>query len=822
MKGSPRRKVHSGRTAFVVSIAIHALVLVTGLYHVFGVRSPEKVESPVRLLFWEDRKPKRRPLRTPPRLQSLRAAPSSPSQPTTIPEPVSTKAQVTFAGNDLPLPKEKSVEEFNRRFVLREIRPFFQFSRPLEVHPAFSFFTMPPVERPFEREERPSLVRPETVSSVPMTLGEMPRVRGSVGEAKTVSLNLTPLDTPPPTPGKQTLLGEEIRRVPGTTGDVLRAIEILPSVKGGGDLSGMLFIRGGGPEDNRFYLDRMPLGYPYHFGGITSTLSSEIIGKVDVHAGGFGAEFGNAQAVIDISTRESDDLPLALTSNVNLLLSEWYVGMAPSDRSAFYFAGRRTYADLIVPKIVRLDRVTAFPRFWDYQTGFHYGLSENHRLRLHAVGSGDLLRFILRNEDVSNNPKFAGEAYWSNGFHGQGATLESRFGERLAVTTHFSRIEYATNLGFGEGFYLRLRPVSWVWREDLRAAVHPKHTLEFGTEILSQPVRISANFVRLPSEEEHTTGTLDGYDDETIQTESRQHQLDTSAYLQDRIALGKGVSLSVGGRLAFFNRTHEMRFDPRLSFLWEPRKDSKIRVAWGIYSQPPEPRELDPDFGNPQLKSFYAHHTTLELEKELSDTLNLQLAFYRKDFRNLVTDDPVQVYKNQGTGFAQGMEMVLRFSPAEQFLGWLSYTHSVSKRRYRPHEPEYLYAYDQTHVATITASYHPNPNWELGAKWQYLTGMPFTPITGGYPTYRSDGSFRDYKPIYGAFNSERYPPFHRLDVRLARTFALGGNELQVYLEVLNAYNRKNALRPSYTEDYSERTWVYQLPLVPFLGARVHF
>ena len=180
------------------------------------------------------------------------------------------------------------------------------------------------------------------------------------------------------------------------------------------------------------------------------------------------------------------------------------------------------------------------------------------------------------------------------------------------------------------------------------------------------------------------------------------------------------------------------------------------------------------------------------------------------------------VYKNQGTGYAQGVETLVRLTPSERFLGWLSYTYSVSKRRYRPNEPERLYAYDQTHVATATASYRPNPKWELGAKWQYLTGTPFTPITDSYPTYRSDGTFRDYKPVYGETNSERLPPFHRLDVRVARTFGFANSEMQLYLEVLNAYYAKNVLSPQYNEDYSERTWVSQLPIVPFFGLNFRF
>ena len=55
------------------------------------------------------------------------------------------------------------------------------------------------------------------------------------------------------------------------------------------------------PGDNLYYFDRLPLGYPYHLLGIVSVVSSEVVEKVDVHPGGFGAEFGaDSQAVIDI------------------------------------------------------------------------------------------------------------------------------------------------------------------------------------------------------------------------------------------------------------------------------------------------------------------------------------------------------------------------------------------------------------------------------------------------------------------------------------------------------------------------------------------
>ena len=103
---------------------------------------------------------------------------------------------------------------------------------------------------------------------------------------------------------QRTLPGDLLRRAPGSAGDPIRGIARLPSVGTVNDFFGALSVRGGAPGDNLYYFDRLPLGYPYHLLGIVSVMSSETIGKVDVHPGGFGAEFGaDSQAVIDIHSR---------------------------------------------------------------------------------------------------------------------------------------------------------------------------------------------------------------------------------------------------------------------------------------------------------------------------------------------------------------------------------------------------------------------------------------------------------------------------------------------------------------------------------------
>ena len=103
---------------------------------------------------------------------------------------------------------------------------------------------------------------------------------------------------------RQTLSGDLLRRAPGSAGDPIRGISRLPSIGTVNDFFGALSVRGGAPGDNLYYFDRLPLGYPYHLLGIVSVVSAETIGKIDVHPGGFGAEFGaDSQAVIDIHSR---------------------------------------------------------------------------------------------------------------------------------------------------------------------------------------------------------------------------------------------------------------------------------------------------------------------------------------------------------------------------------------------------------------------------------------------------------------------------------------------------------------------------------------
>ena len=84
---------------------------------------------------------------------------------------------------------------------------------------------------------------------------------------------------------------EEARRVPGTADDPLKVVENLPGVARATVGSGALIIWGAAPADSRVVVDGVEIPALYHVGGWRSTLNGDLVGRVSLSPGGFGAEW---------------------------------------------------------------------------------------------------------------------------------------------------------------------------------------------------------------------------------------------------------------------------------------------------------------------------------------------------------------------------------------------------------------------------------------------------------------------------------------------------------------------------------------------------
>ena len=660
--------------------------------------------------------------------------------------------------------------------------------------------------------------QPSTDTVVVVTTAEITRVEIYL-EPIVVSLDEVEVTTDRPlqSPGRQSLGGEEIQRVPGTAGDALRALQSLPAVGVANDFSGALYIRGGSDEDNLYYFDRVPIGYPYHFGGIVSSLSSEVIERIDVYAGGYGAEFGvDSQAVIDIYSRDNNPGGMSAKFNLNLLYSEGLMEGKIGDRGFWYAAGRRSYIDLFLRSLsFESGQITAFPRFWDYQVKGGYDLSEKHQLSLNIFASGDRFALKLDGEDVDEDLR--GDTSFYSGFEGAGIHLRSLFTDRLTSYLSLTRSDFAFDINIGADLSLKIDAPQYVLREDVTYRLTPKHQIETGLILGLEPGRATGRFIRPPDE-----GEVD-YDPRFID----RLTFDESAlgkrleiYLQDRYRVLPFLSVVLGLRTDYLSFVDGLSIQPRGSLLFETSAGSQVQLSYGNYQQRPAPPRLTQSVGNPELSNSGASHYVLEYTREISSETEIKVAGYYKNLVDLATNDDEANYLNQGVGFARGTEVFLRHQAGERFLGWGSYAYGLSKRRDSPGEPYRLYSFDQTHVATFAATYNPTPTWEIGAKWQYRTGNPYTPVLGA--DLKSDPRNDEfiYVPIYAETNSARFPAYHRLDVKISKAFRFDNWQMHVFLELLNAYNRKNLLNFSYNDDYTERDEIYQFPIIPYLGITV--
>ena len=619
--------------------------------------------------------------------------------------------------------------------------------------------------------------------------------------------------------GRQSLRGSEIQRVPGAVGDALRALQALPSIGVANDFSGALYIRGGSDEDNLYYFDRVPIGYPYHFGGIVSSLSSEVIERIDVYAGGYGAEFGvDSQAVIDIYSRNKSIDSFRAKFNLNVLYSEGLLEGKIGERGFWYAAGRRSYIDLFLGSLsFDSGAITAFPRFWDYQVKGGYELNDKHQLSMNLFASGDNFALKLDGEDVDEEVR--GNISFGSGFEGAGIHLRSRLTDRLTSFLSLTRSYFQFDVNVGPELSLKIDAPDYVLREDLTYTLNPKHRLETGVILGLEPGRAIGRFIRPPDE-----GEVD-YDPRFLERQTFDESVSgkrMEVYLQDRYKVLPFLSVVLGLRVDYFSLVDDFSVQPRGSLLLDIMEGSQLQFSYGNYYQVPGPPRLTQSVGNPDLSTSQASHYVLEFTRQVSEGTEFKFAGYYKDLANLVTNDDDMVYLNQGAGFAQGTEVFLRHRTGDRFLGWGSYAYGLSKRRDRPEEPYRYYSFDQTHVATLAATYRLTPTLEIGVKWQYRTGNPYTPVRGATldTDPRNDESI--YIPNYAETNSGRLPSYHRLDMKLSKAFRFNSWEMSLFLELLNAYNRKNLLDFSYSDDYTEKDEIYQFPIIPYLGITTEF
>jgi len=615
--------------------------------------------------------------------------------------------------------------------------------------------------------------------------------------------------------------------------DVFRSLALLPGVTTASDYSSNLYIRGGGPAQTLIQLDRTTVYNPTHFFGFFSAFNPDAIKDVQLYKGTYPAEYGGRLgSVVDIYNKDGNRRETTGGLSIGTLASRGYIegpyGTREDDppTGSYMVAVRRSTLDPVLAALDDVDGVPDAFYFYDVNAKINYNPGPNDDLSLAAYGGQDELRLTPsgdREFDVGyGNRTFSAD--WTHLFSDQLFSTLTVAGSRYESTPIFE----LAGTRFTETNSVQDASV----KADLEYAAGPQHTVETGLHA-----------GRLTFE---LRNTFDG--DETF--DQRLRGLQAAAYLKDTYTPSPDWTLRGGLRVAYFSEGNYLRLAPRLSVERTLTPSVQVQVAAGRYHQflTLETSQLFTAFdtwlmSDTGVSPSFGDQVAMGVTARLGGAWRLEVEGYARTMRDLFERDPFLPdvaglpYGDRfhvGDGRAFGGELLLR-RPEGRLNGFLSYTLSRTERRFpninesASGTPQYYPPnYDRTHDLTLAANYRLTDRWRVSSTFSYTTGRPYTRPQQRFEFVDSPFSFSPgigdaENVLVSPFNDARLPPYHRLDLGVARTGRLFGRaDYDLQLQVINAYARRNIWFYQYDREEDGTLSRTETPQIPVPVPNVSF
>ena len=610
--------------------------------------------------------------------------------------------------------------------------------------------------------------------------------------------------------------------------DLLRSLQLLPGVQSASDFSSGLYVRGGGPDQTGILLDQMRLYNPSHAFGFFSTFNPDAIKDVTFYKGAYPAQYGGSlSAILDVQNRDGNRRNFSTSGGVSLISSR-LMSEGPLGQGSWMVAGRRTYIDPVLRAVRRttdeLDGLGYW--FYDVNAKVNTQLSPNDNLMLSAYRGNDHLDISLGISDSTNTDTLSfgfGNNWGNEALTGRWTHVFSPalFGRMIAQYSKYHS-DITLNL-FGTPIAVRNRVRDVSIKGDLDYFAAANHTLRTGVGLTLFRFDYGVRF------------------DQYENNQAVQPYL-LSAYVQDNWQVTPLTEARLGLRGTYYGEGGHLSLNPRFSLSRVLQEGWRVKLAGGSYRQYLQLVSSEGFSGgdlwlplDETVEPGRSYQAVAGLEWEPANSYRLSVETYYTDLANLVVLDEEQgendeqetsedIFKTGGTGYATGVELFAE-KRRGRLSGWLGYTLGWTRRTFpdidggRTFPPKY----DRRHDVSLTATYR-LARWTWTANLVYGTGQAYTPAAARY-TLRDPASDRPVDRLLAApRNTARLLPYHRLDVGMRRTFGLFGADVDFYLQIFNAYNRRNEWFVQYDpNDSTEQPLVVKmLPIVPTFGFDFRF
>jgi hypothetical protein len=621
-------------------------------------------------------------------------------------------------------------------------------------------------------------------------------------------------EAPPASPGAAKLDRQELQRVPGTGGDIVRALTVMPGVVNLQiplGYSGVV-IRGSSPQDSKVLIDDFEIPVLFHNIGFRAVVPAEAIQSLDFIPGGFDVSMGRASSgIVSLVTRPGSD-ERTTQAEVSMIDGGLLAQGKFGPKTRYMFGLRRSTIDFVLPSIIPDDvdlSLTTVPSYWDEQFRIDHQLNSKWKLALSSVGTIDTFELYATKDTDSETKRFFNR---------------TRF-VRLTASAKYHDGPWTANLALsglapefvfeaGAYQYIRVRQptitpraeVARTWTKGLGLT-----NIEWrnGGEI--QVGRTSLDSA-LPIEMREGEDFM-GYDPrDTSQRFNEKFWVpDFAAWSALSANLDPRIRVTLGMRGDIFARPGDFAAQPRGEIKVKLTPELTARLTSGAFVRPPE---FQSENVYTNIEGEHSTQTIVGLQYEPVEGARVQASTYYTDRTNLITREGTGAeLGNNGRGRTIGGELLATYRGGPWFT-WLSYSYSNSTRVDRPGEEERLFTFDQPHSMNAAASWK-RKNWQLGGRFQLYSGLPYTPAIGS--VFDSDRNF--YIPLYGEPNSERAPLHHQLDLRVDYSWKWGPTALTFFVDVQNVYMNRSIVTYFYGYDFTQRAAFESLPIIPSLGLR---
>ncbi|MEO8704775.1 MAG: TonB-dependent receptor plug domain-containing protein [Kofleriaceae bacterium] len=627
---------------------------------------------------------------------------------------------------------------------------------------------------------------------------------------ETIEVNGEP---PPQAPGAAQLDREELQRVPGTGGDIVRALTVMPGVVNLQiplGYSGVV-VRGASPQDSKVLIDGFEVPVLFHNIGFRAITPAETIATLDFIPGGFDVAFGRASSgIVSLTTRPGGEKRTA-QAEVSFIDGGLVAQGPAGGKTSYMLALRRSTIDFVLPALIpdSVDlSLTTVPRYWDEQIRLDHQLNSKWKLIFSNLGTDDIFELVAsKQEDATDKRFFNRTRFVRNTFAGQ--YHSGQWDATVGVSTLLQ--EFVFEIGsnqFIRNTATAITPRAEVTRSLPKALGLSDVVWRNGGEI--QVTRYGIDLA-LPQEvrEGEPMPEFDP-DDTSVTIKDHIYTPDVAGWSAVSGNLDKNIRATTGLRLDYFGRGRELAVQPRGELQLKVAKPWTVKLAAGSYHRPPQ---FQSEVLEKALQSEASTQLISGLQYEPKEGIRAQASFYYTDRSSLITHQADGSLGNEGRGTSVGGELLATYRGGPWF-GWLSYSYSHSTRVDHPGDERRLFTYDQPHSLNAAASWKKG-KWQLGGRFQLYSGLPFTPAVGS--VFDSDRNI--HVPLYADPNSERVPMHHQLDLRIDRTWKAGPVMLTGFIDVQNVYANTSVVTYFYNYDYTQQQAFKSLPIIPSIGVR---